>query len=79
MKIKINKTVKVNFRKDSARDLYYQRLVKFNGKSLADFIKDVEKTPPSCPKRGKLAGKPEPVAGWVSFFQRGGWIELSDK
>ena len=75
-KIKINATAKVNFRKDSARALYYERLKKFNGKTLESFVKDVEKSPPSTPKKGKLAGKPEPVAGWIKWFVRNGYATV---
>lgn len=77
-KIKVLKDVKVNFRKDSARDLYYQRIAKYHGKTLEAFVKDCEANPPSTPKRGKLKGKAEPVAGWVSWFQRHGYVEISE-
>lgn len=76
MKIKLNKDVKANFRPNSARASYYERISKFNGKSVEDFIKSVEKDVPSTPQRGKLKGKPEPVQGWISWFNRNGYITL---
>jgi len=76
MKIKITK-VTPNFRANTARAAYYEAIVKFNGKSLDSFVKEVTANTPSYPKRGKLQGKQEPVQGWVSFFQREGLIELS--
>lgn len=77
-KIKINKDAKINFRKGSAREAYYERLAKFNGKTVEAFAKDVAANPPSMPKRGKLAGKPEPVTGWISWFVRHGYAELAE-
>jgi hypothetical protein len=53
--IKISKTAKVNFRKGSAREAYYNRLAKHDGKSLESFEKSVKANPPSKPKKGKLA------------------------
>ena len=75
-KIKISKTVKAAFRPGSARDLYFQALVAHNGKDVNEFIKAVAVSPPSVPGRGKLAGKPEPVQGWLSFFVRAGLVTI---
>ena len=74
--IKINKTVKANFRANSARAKYYEILAAHNGKSLDSFVKAVTKNPPSVPGRGKLKGKPEPVQGWVSYFIRNGFASV---
>lgn len=76
MKIKVNTKVKANFRPNSARALYYERLQKFNGKSVEDFAKSCETDVPSTPKRGKLKDKPEPIQGWISWFNRNGYITL---
>ena len=76
-KIKIVKETKVNFRAGSARALYYEALAAHNGKSVESFVKAVTANPPSVPGRGKLAGKQEPVTGWLSFFFRGGDCEIS--
>lgn len=64
------------FRSESARDLYWQRIQKFNGKTLAAFKEDVAKDVPSVPTKGKLAGKPEPVTGWISWFTQQGLISI---
>lgn len=76
--IKINKDAKVNFRKGSAREAYYERMVKFNGKTVEAFAKSCAKDVPSVPGRGKLKGKPEPVSGWVSWFVRNGFVTLAE-
>ena len=76
-KIKIVKETKVNFRAGSARDLYWQVLAAHDGKTVDAFVKAVAANPPSVPGRGKLAGKPEPVQGWLSFFVRGAYCEIS--
>ena len=76
-KIKIVKETKVNFRTGSARDLYYQVLAAHDGKTVDSFIKTVAANPPSVPGRGKLAGKPEPVQGWLAFFVREAYCEIS--
>ena len=77
--IKLAKDVKVNFRKGSARALYYERLAKFNGKSLEAFTKSCEADCPSTPARGKLKGKPEPIQGWISWFTRNGYMTVQEK
>ena len=78
MKIKLNKDVKANFRKGSAREAYYQRLCSFNGRTVEAFAKSCAEDVPSTPSKGKLKGKPEPVTGWVSWFVRNGYVELAD-
>lgn len=77
-KISINKDVKVNFRKGSAREAYYNRLTQYNGKTVDAFAKSCAKDVPSVPGRGKLKGKPEPVTGWISWFVRNGFVSLQD-
>lgn len=64
------------FRKDSARDLYYQVYAAHAGKTLAEAEEAIAKAVPSMPKKGKLAGKPEPVSGWTRWFVRNGYIAL---
>jgi hypothetical protein len=75
--IKLVKGVTPNFRPGSARALYWQAITAYNGKPVNAFAKHVAASPPSVPKRGKLAGKAEPVQGWVSYFVRNGYITLS--
>lgn len=67
------------FRSESARDLYWQRIKKFNGKPLASLEKSVAESPPSMPKKGKLAGKQEPLSGWLSYFKNQGLISIETK
>ena len=74
--IKVNKSVKANFRPNSARALYYAAICSHNGQSVNNFAKAVTASPPSVPGRGKLKGKQEPVTGWVSYFVRNGYISL---
>jgi hypothetical protein len=57
-------------RASSARGAWLAMLQKYNGKTLAEFTAACEKNPPSVPAKGKLAGKLEPVSGWVGYFQR---------
>ena len=78
MKIKLTK-VTPTYRANTARAAYYEAITKYDGKPLAEFVKAVTAKPPSYPQRGKLAGKQEPVQGWVGFFTREGVIELTDK
>ena len=75
--IKLVKGVKANFRPGSARAQYYAAITAYNGKPLSAFTAAVAANPPSMPTRGKLAGKPEPISGWVSYFVRTGYITLS--
>lgn len=64
-------------RANSARALYHARMADFVGKPLADFVASVAANPPSVPAKGKLAGKPEPVTGWVSWLTRNGYYSVS--
>lgn len=74
--IKLVPNVKANFRQGTARAAYWQAIQKYNGKSVAAFAKACAANPPSTPQRGKLAGKQEPVSGWLSWFVRNGYITL---
>ena len=62
-----------------ARAAWYQHLVAHNGKPVATFCEAALANPPSTPKRGKLANKCEPPAGWLSFFVRQGIATLVTK
>ncbi len=75
--IKVNKSVKANFRAGSARASHWAAIQGDNGKSVNAFAKAVTANPPSVPNRGKLKGKQEPVQGWVSYFVRSGYITIS--
>ena len=77
--LKVLKQPEKPFRKDSARDNYWQRVQKFNGKTVKALEESVAKMAPSQPKKGKLAGKTEPLSGWVSWFKQQGLISISNK
>ena len=64
--IAVNPKFKGNYR--GARAAWHQAMAQFVGKPVAAFTAHVTANPPSMPTKGKLAGKPEPVAGWVSFL-----------
>ena len=78
MKIKVNSKAKANFRTGSARALYYAAICEFNGRTTEEFTKECLENPPSTPAKGKLKGKPEPTAGWISWFNRNGYITLEN-
>ncbi len=73
-KIKIVKETKVNFRADSARALYFEVLQKYNNKTVAAYVKEVEANPPKLPKSGKV----EKGSGWISYFVGSGHMTISD-
>lgn len=52
----------------TARAQWLARLQAHNGKTLAAFVASVQASHPSVPTKGKLAGKLEPVGGWLSAF-----------
>ena len=64
------------FLKNSARDLYWQRFQEFNNKTIQELEISIAETPPSQPKSGKLAGKTEPISGWISFFKKEGLLKI---
>lgn len=76
--IAINPKAKANFRAGTARAAYWQAIQGYNGKTVAAFTKHCMANPPSTPARGKLAGKAEPTAGWVSWFTRNGYITVTN-
>jgi hypothetical protein len=68
---------KVTFR--GARAAWFEELVKWDGKPVAEFCAHVEANPPSLQKTGKygIQGKCEPPMGWVKFFIRQELVTLS--
>jgi len=74
--IKVNPKAVANFRPNSARAAYWAAIQAANGQTVAAFTATCMANPPSTPQRGKLQGKPEPTAGWVSWFARNGYITL---
>lgn len=71
-------TVRKDLKFRGARQAWYERLCKYDGKTLGDYVKDVTADRPSVyGARSVHQGKPEPVAGWVRFFIRNGFANLS--
>ena len=66
-----------NFRQGSARAAYYAVFAAHAGQPVSVVAAAIAASPPSQPKRGKLAGKTEPFAGWVQWFVRHGYITLA--
>ena len=66
--IAVNPKFKGNYR--GARAAWQGAMAGFTGQPVSAFVKHVtaKGNCPSMPTKGKLAGKPEPVAGWVSFL-----------
>ena len=60
-----------------ARAAWYAHLQACNGKTPAQFAAAAIANPPSTPKRGKLANKCEPPAGWLAYFVRSGNATVS--
>lgn len=69
-------TAKFTGRANSARALYHAAMLQFVGKPLAEFVAHCAANPPSMPAKGKLAGKPEPITGWVSWLTRQGYFTV---
>lgn len=67
------------FRKGSAREAYYLAMAKHVGKPITEVEAAIAKSPPSQPKKGKLAGQTEPFAGWLGWFVRGGYFTVATK
>jgi hypothetical protein len=64
--IAVNPKFKGNYR--GARAAWQGAMAGFVGKPVSAFVTHATANPPSMPTKGKLAGKPEPVAGWVTFL-----------
>jgi len=66
--IQVNPKFKGTYR--GARAAWQGAMSGFVGKPVSAFAAHVaaKGNCPSMPKSGKLAGKPEPVAGWVTFL-----------
>jgi len=64
--IAVNPKFKGQYR--GARQAWQTAMHGFVGQPVSAFVAHVTANPPSMPTKGKLAGKPEPVAGWVTFL-----------
>ena len=63
----------------TARSQYWLTVKTYNGKTVAQLQQAVTANPPSQPTRGKLAGKTEPLSGWLAFFAREGLLQIVAK
>ena len=63
----------------TARSQYWLTVKTYNGKTVAQLQQAVTANPPSQPTRGKLAGKTEPLSGWLAFFTREGLLQFVAK
>ena len=63
----------------TARSQYWVTVKQYNGKSVQALQQAIAKQAPSQPKRGKLAGKTEPLSGWLAFFSREGLLQIVAK
>jgi len=78
--IKVIKQPEKPFKAESARDAWWDRVQKFDGKSVEEFVADVTKNPPSLQPNGKFgkAGKVEPPMGWVGYFTRTELVKIEE-
>jgi len=60
--------VPAGYKASGARAAWLAAVAAHNGKTVAQFTAAVTAKPPSTPTRGKLAGKLEPVPGWLNYF-----------
>ena len=63
----------------TARSQYWLTVKTYNGKTVAQLQQAITANPPSQPTRGKLAGKTEPLSGWLAFFAREGLLQIVAK
>jgi hypothetical protein len=61
-----------NYRPGTARAVWYDALLAYEGKPVAEFVAHVTANPPSLPTKGKNAGVPEKASGWLSHFRKDG-------
>jgi ferric-dicitrate binding protein FerR (iron transport regulator) len=71
--------VKAGMKYRGARQAWYERIVSFDGKPLADLVANVEKNRPSVyGNKSRNMGQPEPVSGWLQFFKRTGVMKIEN-
>jgi len=68
-RVKIDRQPERPYRKGCAREAWWIRFNKFEGKPLADLEESCQKDPPSLPTKGKSAGVAEQFSGWLNFFK----------
>lgn len=78
--IKVIKQPEKPFKADSAREAWWDRVQKFDGKSVEAFLAGVTKNPPSLQPNGKFgkAGKVESPMGWVGYFTRSELVKIEE-
>lgn len=70
--------VKRDLKFRGARQAWYDRLCAMDGKPKAEVFAALESDRPSnYGSKSKHAGKPEPVAGWVRFYERNGYVKFA--
>lgn len=74
-KVTIIKVLKQGAKFRGARQAWYDELVKYDGKSKADYEKACTDKPPSLPKSGRA----EAPSGWTSYFKRTGIAEYIEQ
>jgi len=67
-----------SFRPGSARDLWWQEIQKWEGKSVQDWLDAMSASPPSKPGIGKYEDSGEPPSGWISWFERQGLVVVEE-
>jgi len=67
--------VKAGGKYRGARQAWYTRLQKYDGKPASAYLENCKEDPPSLPKSG-VAEAPQ---GWLSFFQRTGMVAMVEK
>ena len=77
--VKILKQPAKPYRKNSARAKYWTRVCKYADKDVLALVRSVDKVAPSQPVHGKLAGKTEPLTGWLNYFAHNGLLEVVAK
>lgn len=66
-------TMKAGMSYRGARQAWYERLVSLEGLTEKEVYEDLELNRPSVyGAKSKHCGKPEPVSGWVRFYERTG-------
>jgi len=63
-----------SFRTNSARDLWWKELQKWDGKPVQDWIDAMAASPPTKPKKGKYKDTGEPPSGYFSWYKHQGLV-----
>lgn len=66
MKIQLIAKNAPSYKNDSARDRWFKAVIRYEGKSVDSFLKNMGKNPPAVTKSGEA----EPPQGWLNYFVR---------